>query len=204
MTKSTAIITAILVALSIALLVFWYVSGLYLVDAPLDLIVDALWWVVIAICVVLVVRSEQKRRRAIRTIYVSPTSLYSSSTGVVACPDPSQRPATMRRMLDSVSYDYSKKPLPDRSEFECRYVVTTDRFEEGDDASTEGVRVWEGTVDTVIPGARQPVSSKAFKETPGSSPRSSRSDGAQFIARRKRGPLPSTVVRRGRAAALLG
>ena len=164
MTKSTAIITAILVALSIALLVFWYVSGLYLVDAPFDLIVDALWWVVIAICVVLVVRSEQKRRRAIRTIYVSPTSLYSSSTGVVACPDPSQRPATMRRMLDSVSYDYSKKPLPDRSEFECRYVVTTDRFEEGDDASTEGVRVWEGTVDTVIPGARQPVSSKAFKD----------------------------------------
>ena len=164
MTKSTAIITAILVALSIALLVVWYVSGLYLVDAPLDLIVDALWWVVIAICVVLVVRSEQKRRRAIRTIYVSPTSLYSSSTGVVACPDPSQRPATMRRMLDSVSYDYSKKPLPDRSEFECRYVVNTDRFEEGDDASTEGVRVWEGTVDTVIPGARQPVSSKAFKD----------------------------------------
>ena len=97
MTKSTAIITAILVALSIALLVVWYVSGLYLVDAPLDLIVDALWWVVIAICVVLVVRSEQKRRRAIRTIYVSPTSLYSSSTGVVECPDPSQRPATMRR-----------------------------------------------------------------------------------------------------------
>ena len=70
MTKSTAIITAILVALSIALLVFWYVSGLYLVDAPLDLIVDALWWVVIAICVVLVVRSEQKRRRAISANYL--------------------------------------------------------------------------------------------------------------------------------------
>ena len=163
MTKSTAIITAVLVALSIALLVVWYASGLYHVDAPLDLIVDALWWVVIAICVVLVVRSEQKRRRAIRTIYVSPTSLYSSSTGVVACPDPSQRPATMRRMLDSVSYDYSKKPLPE-GEFECRYVVVTDRFEEGDDVSNEEVRVWEGTVDTVIPGARQPVSSKAFKD----------------------------------------
>ena len=102
MTKSTAIITAILVALSLVLLVVWYVTGLYLVDAPLDLIVDALWWIVIAVCVVLVVRSEQKRRRAIRTIYVSPTSLYNSSTGVVPCPDPAQRPATMRRMLDSV------------------------------------------------------------------------------------------------------
>jgi hypothetical protein len=68
----------------------------------------------------------------------------------------------MRRMLDSVSYDFSKKPLPE-GEFECRYVVNTDRFEEGDDVNTEGVRVWEGTVDTVVPGARQPVSSKAFK-----------------------------------------
>ena len=163
MTKSTAIITAVLVALSIALLVVWYVSGLYLVDAPLDLLVDALCWIVIAVCVVLVIRSEQKRRRAIRTIYVSPTSLYSSSTGVVECPDPAQRPAAMRRMLDSINYDYSKKPLPEASEFECRYVVNTDRFEEGDDVNTEGVRVWEGTVDTVVPGARQPVSSKAFK-----------------------------------------
>lgn len=163
MTKSTAIITAILVALSIVLLVVWYVTGLYLVDAPLDIFVAAGWWAVIAICVVLVVRSEQKRRRAIRTIYVSPTSLYNSSTGVVPCPDPAQRPATMRRMLDSVSYDFSKKPLPE-GEFECRYVVTTDRYEEGEDVSTEGVRVWEGTVDTVVPGARRPVSSTEFKD----------------------------------------
>lgn len=160
MRKPTIIITVILVAISIGLLIAWYALGLYRIDTPLDLIVDVVWWLVIAGCCLLVVRSEQARRRAIRTIYVSPTALYNSSTGLVPCTDPAQRPAAMRRILSDVDYGFHKRELPAEGTFDCLYVVSTDHYEDGD--VDNEVRTWDGTVDMVTPGVRKPVSSIQF------------------------------------------
>ena len=82
MKKSNVIITVVLAVVSAFLLWLWYWLGFNEVDSPLDLVVSVVWWAVIAAGVVLVYRSEQKRRRQVRTVYLADGRYYNSEAGL--------------------------------------------------------------------------------------------------------------------------
>ena len=87
---------------------------------------------------------EHKRQRQIRTIYVSPTALYSSEKGIVALHDTTMMEA-MRNILEKLEYDFSREDLPDKKTFDYRFVVQTDEYKEGNEEKGEEP-TWKGTV----------------------------------------------------------
>ena len=62
MSKSNIIVTVVLAALSILLLCLWYFQGFSTTDAPLDLVLSVVWWIVIVIGVVLVTKTGKTNR----------------------------------------------------------------------------------------------------------------------------------------------
>lgn len=134
---ASAIVAALLLAL-------WYYLGFNKIDNPLDLGLSIVWWALIALIVVAIVRLERNRQRAIRTIYVSPTALYNSERGVVGLGNTSSVDA-MQEILASLKYSFDKKALPEQGKFDYRFVVKTDEFKAA--ASGEGEQAtWKGSV----------------------------------------------------------
>ena len=140
------------------LLVLWYHLGFNRIDSPLDLTLAIVWWAGIVAIAAILVRFEERRRRQIRTLYVSPKSLYSSELGMVGIGEAGAVEA-MRGMLGQLKYGFDSKGLPDRKKFEYRFVVRTDEFKEHDSedgkpadgaaASSAAQRkdpTWKGTV----------------------------------------------------------
>ena len=113
------------------LLVLWYHLGFNRIDSPLDLTLAIVWWAGIVAIAAILVRFEERRRRQIRTLYVSPKSLYSSELGMVGIGEAGAVEA-MRGMLGQLKYGFDSKGLPDRKKFDYRFVVRTDEFKEHD------------------------------------------------------------------------
>lgn len=113
------------------LLVLWYHLGFNRIDSPLDLTLAIVWWAGIVAIAAILVRFEERRRRQIRTLYVSPKSLYSSELGMVGIGEAGAVEA-MRGMLGQLKYGFDSKALPDRKKFDYRFVVRTDEFKEHD------------------------------------------------------------------------
>ncbi|MCI1665683.1 MAG: hypothetical protein LKI25_04835 [Atopobiaceae bacterium] len=148
MRKSNVIVFACAAAASVALLAAWYALGLDRVDSPTDLVLSVVWWVAIAAIAALVARAERRRRREVRTIYVSPTSLYNSERGVVAVADPSARVGAMEDILSNLSYGFDRADMPSSDEFDCEYVVESDEYRPADSSSDAEASDpdWRGTV----------------------------------------------------------
>ena len=68
MKASNIAITAVLVVVSAFLLWLWYYLGFSTGDSVTDVVAIAVWWAVIVIGIVAVVRFERSRRRRIRTL----------------------------------------------------------------------------------------------------------------------------------------
>ena len=146
MKKSNILILAISVLASAFLLYLWWALGFNKIDNPLDLTVSIIWWVVIAALIALITHWERKRRRAVRTIYLSPTALYNGETGVsefAAAPV-----AAMEEVLKKLAYGFKVQDLPEATEFDYRYVVKTDRYKSADNESDaqDAEPQWEGAV----------------------------------------------------------
>lgn len=92
------------------------------------------WWVGIVAIAAILVRFEERRRRQVRTLYVSPKSLYSSELGMVGIGE-AGAVETMRGMLGQLKYGFDSKGLPDRKKFDYRFIVRTDEFKEHDEES---------------------------------------------------------------------
>lgn len=163
MRKGNWIVTALFVVVSAFLLWLWYYLAFDHVDAPLDLVISIVWWVGIAAIVWLIHRSEDKRRREVRTIYVSRDALYNNELGVVECADPERRVPLMAEMLERLKYGYDSEEMPEREDFDCRYVVETTEFdpkdkEEGDRRAPAAedepyepeVKTWKGTITRIV------------------------------------------------------
>jgi hypothetical protein len=130
MRKSNWIVMVVAVAISAFLLWLWYYLGFNNIDSPLDLIISIVWWALVALFVYLIVRSEAKRQRQIRTIYVSDGALFNPERGLVACPDPATRIDAMQEILSNLSYGFHMEDMPAEDDFDCSYVVRTDDFKE--------------------------------------------------------------------------
>ena len=147
MKKSNCIVFAVALVVSIFLLALWYYLGLNRVDSPFDLVLSVCWWIGMALIVAGIVYVERKRQRQIRTIYVSPTALYNSESGIVALHDVSLMEA-MRGILGELKYDFSHEDVPDKKTFDYRFVVQTDEYKEGDEEKGKEP-TWKGTVTKI-------------------------------------------------------
>lgn len=125
------------------LLFLWYSLGFNRIDSPLDLVLAIVWWLGIVLIAALIVRAENKRKRQIRTIYVSPTALYNSERGMVGLANTTDIEA-MQDILNNLDYSFEKNDLPEDSKFNYKFVVQTDEFTASVDQNDEPT--WKGTV----------------------------------------------------------
>ena len=144
MKKSNYLVIAVAAILGAFLLWLWYYLGFNKVDDPLDLLVTLLWWVADALVVAGIVHFEKKRQEQIRTIYVSPSALFNSESGVVEVPEVGERLASMEGILQGLKYDFSNEEMPDRKEFKYECVVQTQKYKPAKEEGKEPD--WEGKV----------------------------------------------------------
>ena len=139
MRKSNIALLAIAAIASAILLFIWYNQGLDKVDAPLDLILAIIWWVVVALAAWLIMRKEAQRREACRTAYVNASTIWGPCMG--------ERPAglslvdALETSLKNLEYDYEAEEAPAglAGTFSAKVMSKTfdaDNLEEG----------WEGSV----------------------------------------------------------
>ncbi len=147
MKKSNILILAISVLASAFLLYLWWALGFNKIDNPLDLTVSIIWWVIIAVLIALITHWERKRRRAMRIIYLSPTALYNTETGVREFESTAPVEA-MEEVLKNLSYGFKVQDLPEASEFDYRYVLKTDLYKpSGNESNARSAQSrWEGSV----------------------------------------------------------
>lgn len=166
MKKSNVIITVVLAAVSVFLLWLWYWLGFDRIDSPFDLVVSIVWWVLIAAGIALVYRSEQKRRRQVRTVYLADGRYYNSESGLRAVQAGLSPVDSIAVVLGALEYDFSKMDAPDQSKPEervdWRYVIHTDAFKpaKADKDGNRTSETWEGDVVTVATGDKRTFSSR--------------------------------------------
>lgn len=165
MRTSNVLLAAVAVVASAFLLWLWFYLGFDKVDAPLDLVLSVLWWVVIAACVALVARFEKVRRERVRTAYVGVGRLYNSEAGLLALDPGASVADSVAEVLASLRYGFDHAEPPAASgegAVRWSHVVRTARYEPArdDDGSHEG-ETWEGEVVVVETGRAVPFSSRA-------------------------------------------
>ena len=144
MKKSNFIVLGISAIAAALLLALWYYLGFNHIDNPLDLVLAIVWWIGIVVIAVVIARLERQRQRQIRTIYVSPTALYNSESGVVGLKGATAVEG-MQSILRNLKYGFDKKAMPDQAKFDYRFVVQTDEFKPADEEKQEE-GTWKGTV----------------------------------------------------------
>lgn len=127
MRKSNYAVLAIAAVVAALLLALWYYLGFNSIDNPLDLGIAIVWWVAIVAVAVIISRVEQRRRRQIRTMYLSPNALYNSERGMVGFGD-ATAVETMQQVLEELKYGFDTKDVPDEKKFKFEYVVQTDEY----------------------------------------------------------------------------
>lgn len=139
MRKSNWIIIAILVAASLVFLWLWHTLQFDVVDNPIDLVITALWWLVIALACVAIHFTEKKRQERIRTIFIAPGLIYNSETGVIRLDPNVALVDELAHVLESLSYNFELAELPANSRVRFQRIVRTEKFADNGD-------VWEGEV----------------------------------------------------------
>ncbi len=141
MKKSNVIIFILLAACSAFLLWLWYFLGFNRVDSPLDLVLSVVWWAVVIVAVVAIVKLEQVRRRRIRTVYVSDHATFNSEKGLMRFEDAAPMQDVIASILENLKYDFSRADFPDKEEFQVKYFVRSKEFdiEKRDDAQQDDV-----------------------------------------------------------------
>lgn len=127
-------------AASVILLFIWYTFGMNQVDAPLDLILSIIWWVIIIASVLIVWKLESQREYQQRAVYVKKSgALFSPELGAVVYGDMDML-SSIAKVVSSLEYPLDMKKLDDENMGEVTHIVYTDKFEH------DGTRVWTGKV----------------------------------------------------------
>ena len=143
MKKNNYIVMVLAALVGAGLLGLWYYLGFSKVDNPLDLVISILWWAADALIVAGIIHAENKRQEQIRTIYVSPAALFNSERGVVSVPDAADRVSTMESILQNLEYDFSNEDMPEKDDFEYKFVVQTEKYkaaEKAEDKAQDGAQ----------------------------------------------------------------
>lgn len=165
MKKSNVIITVILVAVSIFLLWLWFWLGFDQVDSPLDLIISIIWWVVVVVGIVLVVKAENARQQRVRTVYLGDNGFFNTETGSRFLAPGASATEAIAATLAGLKYGFDKADIPTKpgtnQPVDYRYVVRSTKFDQGSaDGSGQQSGAWQGEVVTVATGDVRPFASK--------------------------------------------
>ena len=141
MRKSNFIVLALGLLASIFLLWLWWYLGFAKVDTPADVLVTVAWWLVIGLMWYGISRMEQRRRKQMRTVYISPSALFNCESGLIECTNISQRVDIIEEILKSMRYGFEFQDMPERPEFDCSYIVRTDEYKDAQNWKGSVVRV---------------------------------------------------------------
>lgn len=140
MKVSNWIVYAIAAIASAVLLVLWYSLGLYEVDAPVDLVVSIVWWAVIIVSIIIVIRLEKARKERIRNMYVGDAFVYNAEAGRKPYNGGEQLIATLQSTIDGLAYDFTQKDMDSLDKKSIRFIVKTQNYKEN---------AWQGEIVTV-------------------------------------------------------
>lgn len=138
MKKSNVIVFVIFAIISVFLLWLWYTLGLNKVDAPLDLILSIIWWVVIVVAGIVIYRVEKVRKQRIRTLYVSDDLIFNSELGSKSYDNPVDLMTVAEEILNDIKYNFNKETIPNKDAFPVKFFIRTNKYKKDD--------TWEGEV----------------------------------------------------------
>ena len=150
MRKSNWVVVAIAAVAVGVLLWLWYFLGFNRIDSPLDMIVAAVWWVVIALVVVAIKRAEDKRREKMRVAFVGDGFLYNPETGLVMPDEGETEVSLLERTLANMTYPDKVVELDENERLPFRWVVRSFKFDQDND-------VWEGEVSRAHKPDEEPL-----------------------------------------------
>ena len=105
---------------------------------------SVVWWAVIVIGVIAVVKTEQKRQHQIRTMFVADGQFYNSETGLRSVAPGATATASIAGALANLEYGFSKANEPDLKDannpIEYKWVVRTDKFKPAEAGSQTGAQ----------------------------------------------------------------
>lgn len=138
MKKLNIVGAALAGVISAVLLTLWFVLGYVWVDAPLDLVISIIWWLIIAGCIYLVHRVEKRRRERIRTIYVAPGALFNPERGLQELQGADAVEAA-RATLQQLEYGFKVQEMSGHLKPQVMAIIRTSEFKrQGEE--------WEGEV----------------------------------------------------------
>lgn len=129
MKKSNWIIMAVLAVAAGFFLWLWYYLSFNFVDDPLDLVLAIVYWALVIGLSVGIHFAEKKRRRRVRTVYVSDRALYNSEAGLLAFPDEEPTQDDIASVLYNLKYDFARADEPDLGTFDVKYLVRSEKFD---------------------------------------------------------------------------
>lgn len=139
MQKSNWIIVAVLVIASLLFLGLWHGLQFSSVDAPLDIVIALVWWLlIVAICVAIHL-AEKRREERIRTIFLAPGLIYNSEMGVLRLGENTSVIEALAKVLADLTYNFEVAELPPNSRVRFQRIVRSSKF-------SEAGKIWEGEV----------------------------------------------------------
>lgn len=146
--KASNYLVLIASAIVAAVLLFlWFSLGFSKVDNPVDITLAIAWWVIIVAIVAIIIRAENRRKRRIRTVFVSPTALFNSERGVVALDGEAEPVQAIESILQSLKYGFSREDMPKQADFDYRFVIETDEYKPAQ--AHDGEPTWKGKVTRI-------------------------------------------------------
>ena len=160
MKRNNYIIFAAAFAVSIFLLWLWYALQFNLVDAPTDLIICVIWWVLIAVCCFIIYRVEMRRQKRLRTCYLAEDGLFNAEAGSKSYEDMDSAVECLEDVLENLEYGFDFQELPEDGRFIA--VVRSDTFTLKQAQDAEGrpsrqIEEWTGEVAVVAKPSAQPL-----------------------------------------------
>ena len=152
MKKSNIIVLAVAAAVSVFLLVLWFVLGFNHIDSPVDPLVTLVWWIVIVAAVLIINKVEGTRRQRIRSVYVGEGQLFNPELGLVSAQPGTSLVGNVASIVESLDYGFDKQDFPEEDQFTPRLLVRTTEYKREYDSSDEQSRdcqqrlTWKGEV----------------------------------------------------------
>lgn len=151
MKKSNWLAFIIAIIISAFLLWLWFFLGFNHIDAPLDLVLSIIWWVIIVVACYAIYRVEKKRQERARTCYVADRYIYNAEVGSITAEGVEAAVEKMHDVIKDLEYNFEVKDAPKDAQF--NFVVRSKKFKVRREADEEqGVAEeldWEGEVAVV-------------------------------------------------------
>lgn len=132
MKKSNWVVYIVAIVVSAFLLWLWFWLGFDHVDAPLDLVLSIIWWVLVAVACFAVHRIEKKRQERVRTCYVASNHVYNSELGTESARTSEQVVERIYGMLRDLEYGMEIRDMPKDAEgktVQYDYIVRSKVFD---------------------------------------------------------------------------